>query len=92
MQNIRPQKLNYMFLRHFFSEKDAGGQLFILIFLPFVNRNDVPTMFRKIPTLSGAESRERVHRNSTNQPSINKANGGQIELIIHYVPTIFHIY
>ena len=45
---LRPRKLNYMFLRHFFSEKDAGGRLLIFIFfLPFVNKNDVPTMFRK---------------------------------------------
>ena len=80
-----------MFLRHFFSEKDAGGRLFIFIFfLPFVNKNDVPTKFRLL--ISGAESRERVHQNSTNQPTINKANGGQIELLIHYVSPIFHIY
>ena len=45
---VRPRKLNYMFLSHFFSEKDAGGRLFIFIFfLPFVNKNAVPTMFRK---------------------------------------------
>ena len=44
--------------------------------------------------ISGAESRERVHQNSTNQPTIlvNKENGGQIELIIHDVSTIFHTY
>ena len=59
---IRPKKFN-MFLRHFFPEKDAGGRLFI--FLPFANKNDVPTMFRKNFRLliSGAESRERVHQN-----------------------------
>ena len=42
--------------------------------------------------ISGAESGELVHQNSTNhQPSVlvNKANDGQIELIIHDVSTIF---
>ena len=29
---IRPQKVNYMFLRHFFLENDAGGRLFIFYF------------------------------------------------------------
>ena len=51
-------------------------------------------MFRKNFRLliSGAESRERVDQNSTNQPTINRANGGQIELIIRDLMTIFHIY
>ena len=29
---IRPKKVNDMFLRHFFLENDAGGQLFIFYF------------------------------------------------------------
>ena len=75
---IRPKKLNNMFLRHFFSEKDAGGRLFIFIFFTFSNKNDVPTMFRKNFRLliSGAESRERVHQNSTNQPTIFTSKQG----------------
>ena len=79
MKNLRPQKLNYMFLRPFFSEKDAGGRLFIFIFLPFANKNNVQTMFHKNFRLliSGAESRERVYQNSaTNQQYllVNKYN------------------
>ena len=30
--HIRPQKVNNMFLRHFFLENDAGGRLFIFYF------------------------------------------------------------
>ena len=29
---LRPQKVNNMFLRHFFLENDAGGRLFIFYF------------------------------------------------------------
>ena len=29
---VRPKKINYMFLRHFFLENDAGGRLFIFNF------------------------------------------------------------
>ena len=31
-QLVRPHKVNYMFLRHFFLENDAGGRLFIFYF------------------------------------------------------------
>ena len=80
LRKIRPKKLNNMFLRHFFSEKDAGGRLFIFIFLPFLNKNDVPTMFRKNFRLliSGAESQERVHQNTTNQPTIFASKQGKM--------------
>ena len=30
--HLRPQKVNYMFLRHFVLENDAGGRLFIFYF------------------------------------------------------------
>ena len=46
---LRPQKLNYMFLRHFFVRRRCGRATFYFyFFLPFVNKNDVPTMFLKI--------------------------------------------
>ena len=38
---VRPKKINNMFLRHFFLENDAGGRLFILIFLNKMLKNDV---------------------------------------------------
>ena len=43
--------------------------------------------------ISGAESQEQVQP-EFNQPyvPVNKANGGQIEQIIHDVSTYFHIY
>ena len=72
------QKIKYMFLRHFFSEKDAGGWLVIFYFLPFANKNDVPTMNRENFRLliSGAESRECVHQNSTTHPTIHTTEQG----------------
>ena len=80
-----------MFLRHFFSEKDAGGRFFIFIFLPFVNEYDDPNMFCENLRLliSDAESRERE------QPTILASKQGKcdrIELIVHNVSMIFHIY
>ena len=62
-----------MFLRHFFSEEDAEGHfLFFYFFLPFANKNDFLMMFCQNFRLliSGAELRELVHQNSTNQPTI----------------------
>ena len=77
--NIRPKKLNNMFLRHFFQKKMREGGFLFLFFLPFSNKNDVPTMFRKNFRLliSGAESRERMHQNSTNQPTIFTSKQGK---------------
>ena len=76
---IRPKKLNIMFLRHFFQKKMWEGDLLFLFFLPCLNKNDVPTMFRKNVQLliSGAESRERVHQNLTNQPTILTGKQGK---------------
>ena len=31
-EQVRPKKINNMFLRHFFLENDAGGRLFIFDF------------------------------------------------------------
>ena len=44
----------------FFQKKMREGHFLFLFFLPFSNKNDVPTMFRKNFRLliSGAESRE----------------------------------
>ena len=45
---IRPQKVNYMFLRHFFLENDAGGRLFIFyFFLQICYKTMYPSNFRK---------------------------------------------
>ena len=50
------KKINYiflvtfsriMFIRHFFLENDAKGQLFIFIFSTCANKNDFPMMFRE---------------------------------------------
>ena len=53
---IRPQKLN-MFLSHFFQKRCGRVTFYFYFFLPFANKNDVPTMFRKNFQLliSGAE-------------------------------------
>ena len=75
LPKLRPQKLNYMFLRHFFQKKMRKGDFLFLFFLPFANKNDVPTMFRLL--ISGAESRELVHQNSANQPTILTSKQGK---------------
>ena len=53
----------------FLLESRAGQ--FLILFLPFLNKNNVPTMssenFRLL--ISGVESQERVYQNSTNQPT-----------------------
>ena len=56
----------------FFRNICGRATFYFYFFLPFANKNDVPTMFRKNFRLliSGAESRERVHQNSANQPTI----------------------
>ena len=69
-----------------------GGQLFILVYITFASKNDVPMMFYgNFYLLKVVPNHEWVHQNSTNQPYINKENGDQIELIIQNVLTIFHI-
>ena len=67
-----------MFLRHFFQKKMPEGDFLFLFFFTFSNKNDVPTMFRKNFRLliSGAECRERVQQNSTNQPAIFTSKQG----------------
>ena len=96
--HFRLQKINYtgMFLRHFFQKKMREGDFFFYFFLSFVNKNDVPMMFRKKFRLliSGANHESRCTRiQPTKQPyvPVSKANGGQTELIIHDVLTICHI-
>ena len=76
---FRPKKLNNMFLRHFFQKKMREGEFLFLFFLPFAHKNDVPTMFRKNFQLliSGAESLQRVHQNSANQPAILTSKQGK---------------
>ena len=63
----------------FFQKKMQEGDFSFLFFLPFSNKNNVPTMFRKNFQLliSGAESWERVHQNSTNQPIILTSKQGK---------------
>ena len=44
---IRPKKVNNMFLGHFFLENDAGGRLFIFVFLIKCYKTMYPSNFRK---------------------------------------------
>ena len=76
---IRPKNVKICFSGTFCQKKMREGDFLFLFSLPFVNKNDVVTMFRKNFQLliSGAESRERVHQNSTNQLTIGTSKEGK---------------
>ena len=81
-----------MFLRHFFQKKMQEGDFLLLLFSPFANKNDVPTMFcKKFPTFNKWCRIARAGAPEFKKPHIpvNKANGGQTEKIICEVSMIF---
>ena len=74
---VRPQKVNYMFLRHFFLENDAGGRLFILYFF------ELNAIKRCIRVISGKNSTFSMRTSqSTNKMA---ANDGRPKLTIRDV-------